>query len=67
MSHIKNFIDRVSSLENRPGKDLIMSASEAKMLRDEIAKMMVDKIAQPQALPTQQFTEPIVLSGGKFK
>lgn len=67
MTHIKNFIDRVSSLEHRPGKDLIMSASEAKMLRDEIAKLMADKmITSPQVAPQPQF-DTVVISGGKFK
>ena len=66
MTYIKNFIDRVSALENRPGKDLIMSASEARMLRDDIAKLMADKIAQP-SVQTVTRQESVTISGGSFK
>ncbi len=67
MMYIKKFIDRVSALDNRPGKDLIMPAQEAKMLRDEIAKPMCDKIetmvAQARVLPQ---TNEVVMKGGNF-
>jgi hypothetical protein len=67
MMYIKKFIDRVSALDNRPGKDLIMPAQEAKMLRDEIAKLMSDKIetmvAQARVLPQ---TNEVVMKGGNF-
>jgi hypothetical protein len=67
MIYIKKFIDRVSALDNRPGKDLIMPAQEAKMLRDEIAKLMSDKIetmvAQARVLPQ---SNEVVMKGGSF-
>ena len=66
MTHIKNFIDRVSALENRPGKDLIMSANEARMLRDDIAKLLADKVVQ-SSIQTVSRQESVIISGGSFK
>lgn len=67
MIYIKKFIDRVSALDNKPGKDLIMPALEAKMLRDEIARLMSDKIeammAEARTIPTGE----VVIRGGSFK
>lgn len=67
MMYIKKFIDRVSALDSRPGKDLIMPAQEAKMLRDEIAKLMSDKIEtmiqQARVAPP---TSEVVVRGGSF-
>lgn len=68
MTNIKNFIDRVSALDSRPGKDLIMSAYEAKMLRDDIAKLMADRLERPVSVTDiRPSVEPIILSGGTFK
>jgi hypothetical protein len=69
MIYIKKFIDRVSALDNKPGKDLIMPAVEAKMLRDEIARLMSDKIEAALGQPrtaTQQ-TGEVTIRGGSFK
>lgn len=42
MNHIKKFIDRVSLLDVNSNKNLILSAVDARMLRDEIAKLLAD-------------------------
>ena len=67
MIHIKRFIDKVSVLESRQSKDLIIPISEARGLRDELAKLLAD-------LHTSQTTkkdaeEPVIqleLKGGTF-
>lgn len=46
MLHIKKFIDRISYLESRQSKDFVMPLIEAKMLRDELAKILADVISQ---------------------
>lgn len=66
MIYIKKFIDRVSLLDSRPGKDLVMPAQEAKMLRDEIAKLLSDKVANIIDRPSQVVGENVVITGGKF-
>ncbi len=45
MIQAKKFIDRVSSIESRQGKDIVISLSDARMLRDEIAKLLMDHYA----------------------
>lgn len=62
MSQIKKFIDRVASAEGRQSRELLMPITEAKELRDEIMKLLLDKKDQTSN------TEPIqvVMSGGKW-
>jgi hypothetical protein len=67
MMYIKKFIDRVALLDSRPGKDLVMPANEAKMLRDEIAKILSDKVANMIDRPSEVIGENVVISGGRFK
>ena len=40
--HIKRFIDRVSNIESRQGKDVVIPLSDARGLRDELAKLLID-------------------------
>jgi hypothetical protein len=62
MSQIKKFIDRVASAEGRQSRELLMPITEAKELRDEIMKLLLDKKDQTNN------TEPVqvVMSGGKW-
>lgn len=39
---IKRFIDRVSASESKVGSNVILPMEEARMLRDEIAKLLTD-------------------------
>lgn len=39
---IKRFIDRVSASESKVGSNVILPMEEARMLRDEIAKLLSD-------------------------
>jgi hypothetical protein len=66
MSSIKQFIDKVAALDARPGKDLILSANEAKNLRDDLAKLLVDKLDAAKMSNYTQATS-VVISGGTFK
>lgn len=42
MIHIKRFIDRVSLLEARQVKDFVIPLADARALRDELAKILLD-------------------------
>jgi hypothetical protein len=64
MVNIKRFIDRVSSMDQSPGKNLVLPAQEARQLRDEIVKLLADKLEAYQTAP--QETIQIELGGGKF-
>ena len=43
MIYIKRFIDKVSLMESRQNKDLVMPMVDARGLRDELAKILVDQ------------------------
>jgi hypothetical protein len=64
MVNIKKFIDRVSAMDSNPGKNLVLPTQEARALRDEIVKLMADKLTEKS---TQiQETIEIQLGGGRF-
>lgn len=64
MINIKRFIDRVSAMDARSTKDLILSAGEARLLRDEIAKLLADKVEeQRNKVPDVQ---KVAVSGGRW-
>jgi hypothetical protein len=42
MIYIKKFIDKVSIVESKHGKDIVMPMIEARGLRDELAKVLTD-------------------------
>ena len=44
MVNIKRFIDRVSIMDSNSNRDFVMPAAEARALRDEIAKLLADKV-----------------------
>ena len=62
MSQIKKFIDKVANAEGRQMREVLMPINDAKELRDEVMKLLVDKKDQTNN------TEPIqvVMSGGKW-
>lgn len=43
MIHIKKFIDKIASMEGRQGKDVVLPIMEARALRDEITKLLLDQ------------------------
>ena len=43
MIHIKQFIDKIASMESRQNRDVVMSLTDARALRDEITKLVIDK------------------------
>lgn len=71
MIHIKKFIDKVSSMDSRSSRDLVLPATEARALRDELAKLLVDKVEAHAAAVVSKSTvaDSIIelqISGGKW-
>jgi hypothetical protein len=68
MIHIKKFIDKVSLIESKQGKDVVMPISDARGLRDELAKILVDnfQIASNKKNEVEP-TIKIELKGGSFR
>lgn len=65
MVNIKRFFDRVSALDSKPGRDFIMPSLEAKMLRDEIAKLLL--VAAELNSNKKSMSEPAVnITGGRW-
>lgn len=63
MVNIKRFFDRVSAMDQNPGKSLVLPSQEARALRDEIIKLMADKL---EAREQSQDVIQVEIVGGKF-
>jgi hypothetical protein len=66
MIHIKRFIDRVASIESRQGKDVVIPLSDARGLRDELAKLLVDHYESTEGKKNTSEVIQVELVGGKF-
>ena len=49
MIQIKRFIDRVATMEGKQGRDVILPLADARALRDEIAKLVLDRYTDAPA------------------
>jgi hypothetical protein len=65
MINIKRFIDKVASVEGRQGKDVIIPITEARGLRDELAKLLADQVENGKQVKSEEPIE-IQIVGGKF-
>ena len=66
MLHIKRFIDKVSIMETRQGKDVVIPISEARILRDELSKLIIDNYELSQNKVVAEPVFQIELNGGRF-
>lgn len=64
MVNIKKFIDRVSAMDNSGGKDFVMSRTEARGLRDEIVKHIIDRVDEKEKLKPEIIE--LQVSGGRW-
>jgi hypothetical protein len=67
MIHIKRFIDKISYMEGKQGKDVVLPIIDARGLRDELVKLLADNYDLKQE---QTITEPVFqveVKGGTFK
>ena len=65
MLQIKRFIDKVSVMESRQGQDVVIPISEARILRDELSKLIIDNY---ELLQNKVVAEPVLqveLNGGR--
>ena len=62
MNHIKKFIDRIAVAESRNVREVIMPLQEAKELRDELTKILLDQ----RRNKSEEVVE-VVMRGGSFK
>ena len=67
MIQIKRFIDRVASIESRQGKDVVIPLSDARGLRDELAKLLVDHYEVSEGKKNSSEVIQVEIVGGKFR
>jgi hypothetical protein len=65
MNHIKEFVDAVSLMESRQKRELVLSSQDAKLLRDEIAKLLADNMTLRMESDSTNIVQ-IDVSGGKW-
>lgn len=65
MSQIKKFIERVSSADSKRQTTVVLSIDEARFLRDEVSKLLVDLHDIEKEVPEP--TIEVVVTGGSFK
>lgn len=69
MIHIKKFIDKVSIIESKQAKDVVLTIADARGLRDELSKLLADLhflTAEKEANAKEEVIE-IQVKGGSFK
>lgn len=64
MINVKKFVDRVSAQESKGARDVVLSISEARMLKDEIVKLLADKLVEAEILANMPVT--VEVKGGKW-
>jgi len=62
MSNIKKFIDKIAVSEGRQSREVMLTLNDAKELRDEIMKILLDQHEHKAEPETIQ----VVLTGGKW-
>lgn len=67
MIHIKRFIDKISAMESKQNKDVVIPMQEARGLRDELAKLLADLYQQGLEKDKKEEVVQIEITGGSFK
>jgi len=67
MIHIKKFIDRVSLAESKRSNDIVLPMADARILRDEISKLLADLYSSKEDSTKKTEVIEIELKGGTFK
>jgi hypothetical protein len=62
MSPIKRFIDKIAMMEGRQAREVVLPMNEAKELRDEITKLLLDQ----RDTPKSEEVVSVVMKGGKW-
>jgi hypothetical protein len=64
--HIKRFLEKMTAMESKQNKDLVLPIAEARGLRDDIIKLLLDQTTTEQP-DLNVKPQPVVISGGNFK
>lgn len=65
--HIKRFLDKMTVVETKQNKDVVLPIGDARGLRDDIAKLLIDLQDLQQNKTTNQEVIQVEIKGGSFK
>jgi hypothetical protein len=65
--HIKRFLEKMSAMDSKQNKDLVLPIAEARGLRDDIIKILLDKTTSREQPDLTAKPQEVVISGGSFK
>jgi hypothetical protein len=63
MSYIKKFVDKIAVMEGRQAREVVLPMTDAKGLRDEVLKVLLDQREQTN---TQPEVIEVVMNGNKW-
>ena len=66
MIHIKRFVDKITLIEGKQARDVVIPIGEARGLRDELTKLLADNY---ELLHNTTKVEPVFqveMNGGRF-
>ena len=66
MIHIKRYIDKISAMESKQNKDVVLPMAEARGLRDEISKLLADLYQNTKEEKPEEILK-VEIKGGSFK
>jgi len=69
MIHIKRFIDKMSLVESKQSKDVVLPISDARGLRDEVSKLLSDlhELSKTDKSNVNDEVMQVEIKGGSFK
>lgn len=67
MIQIKKFIEKIAYLDSRNSKDCILNIQDARALRDEISKLLLDLNEFQNKKITNPEVTKVEIKGGTFK
>lgn len=67
--HIKRFMDKMSLVESKQAKDVVLSITDARGLRDDIVKLLSDlhELSKQKLSENNEANIQIEIKGGTFK
>jgi hypothetical protein len=65
--HIKRFMDKMSAVEARQNKDVVLSITDARGLRDDVSRLLADLYAMSADQPQREEITEVQVKGGSFR
>ena len=66
MIHIKRFVDKITLIEGKQGRDVVIPISEARGLRDELTKLLADNYELLHNKTIVETVFQVEMNGGRF-